>query len=150
MAKGIPTLRMKLVEKIWNLEYVDMEEFLPTPHSLRMAEQGSTSSFQESLVGAFSQYQALQQHKSQQQVVDIGKEGRVSAAFTTRHRKAVRSARSVFSPTAVQALVPSTSTAEPPTPMPPSLGARVAKDSQALNRSCVSEKSLQNKPLNIC
>jgi hypothetical protein len=55
-----------------------------------------------------------------------------------------------ISPTAVQAVVPSTSTAEPPAPMPPSLGARVTKDSQALNRSCVSEKSLQNKLLNIC
>ena len=72
VAKGLPTLPMKLVEKIWNLEYVDMEEFLPTPRSLQLAEQGSASSFQESLVGAFSQYQALQQHKSQRLVVDIG------------------------------------------------------------------------------
>jgi hypothetical protein len=33
VAKGLPTLAMKLMEKIWNLEYVDMEEFLPTPRS---------------------------------------------------------------------------------------------------------------------
>ena len=32
-AKGLPTLPMKLVEKVWNLDYVDMEEFLPTPRS---------------------------------------------------------------------------------------------------------------------
>ena len=31
VAKGLPTLPMKLVEKVWNLEYVDMEEFLPAP-----------------------------------------------------------------------------------------------------------------------
>ena len=41
------------------------------------------------------------------------KQRRVSAAFATRHPKAVHSARSAFSPTAVQAAVPSTSTAEP-------------------------------------
>ena len=33
VAKGLPTLPMKLVEKVWNLEYVDMEEFLPAPRS---------------------------------------------------------------------------------------------------------------------
>ena len=49
MAKGLPTLPMKLVEKAWNLEYVDMEEFLPAPRSLRLAEQGKqSSSLQES------------------------------------------------------------------------------------------------------
>ena len=72
VAKGLPTLPMKLVEKAWNLEYVDMEEFLPAPRSLRLAEQGKpSSSLQESLVGAFSQFQALQQHKSQKRVTDL-------------------------------------------------------------------------------
>jgi len=51
---------MKLVEKAWNLEYVDMEEFLPAPRSLRLAEQGKpSSSLQESLVGAFSHFQTF-------------------------------------------------------------------------------------------
>ena len=72
VAKGLPTLPMKLVEKVWNLDYVDMEEFLPTPRSLRLAEQGrSSTSLQESLVGAFSQFQALQQQKTQKRVTDI-------------------------------------------------------------------------------
>ena len=72
VAKGLPTLPMKLVEKVWNLEYVDMEEFLPTPRSLRLAEQGRPStSLQESLVGGFSQFQAQQQQKSQKRVTDI-------------------------------------------------------------------------------
>ena len=63
---------MKLVERVWNLEYVDMEEFLPAPCSLRIAEQGrSSASLQESLVGAFSQFQALQQYKAQRRVTDI-------------------------------------------------------------------------------
>ena len=70
--KGLPTLPMKLVERVWNLEYVDMEEFLPAPRSLRIAEQGrSSASLQESLVGAFSQFQALQQYKAQRRVTDI-------------------------------------------------------------------------------
>ena len=38
LAKGLPTLPMKTVEKQWNLEYVDMEEFLPTPRSLWLAD----------------------------------------------------------------------------------------------------------------
>ena len=38
--KGLPTLPMKLVDRIWNLEYIDMEEFQPAPRSLCLAEQG--------------------------------------------------------------------------------------------------------------
>ena len=49
VAKGLPTLPKKLVEKAWALQYVDMEEFLPAPRSLRLAELGkSTPSLQES------------------------------------------------------------------------------------------------------
>ena len=40
VAKGLPTLPTKLVEKVWNFEFVEMEEFLPTPRALRIAEQG--------------------------------------------------------------------------------------------------------------
>ena len=62
VAKGLPTLPTKLVEKVWNFEFVEMEEFLPTPRALRIAEQGNpASSLQESLVGALSHFQALQQ-----------------------------------------------------------------------------------------
>ena len=43
VAKGLPTLPTKLVEKVWNLEYVEMEELLPTPCALRIAEQGNPS-----------------------------------------------------------------------------------------------------------
>lgn len=71
VAKGLPTLPRKLVEKVWRLEYVDMEEFLPAPRSLRLAEQGKPSSLQDSLVGALDQFQALQQHRSQRRVTDI-------------------------------------------------------------------------------
>ena len=71
--KGLPTLPVKLVEKAWNKEYVDMEEFLPTPRSLRLADQARTSSsLQESLVGALSQFQALQHHqKSHRPGMDV-------------------------------------------------------------------------------
>ena len=56
VAKGLPTLPTKLAEKVWNLEYVEMEEFLPKPRTLRIAEQGNPScSLQDSLVGALNQ-----------------------------------------------------------------------------------------------
>jgi hypothetical protein len=38
VAKGLPTIPMKVVLKVWNLEFVEMEDFLPTPHSLRLAK----------------------------------------------------------------------------------------------------------------
>ena len=72
VVKGLPTLPMKLVEKAWNMEFVEMEDFLPAPRSLRIAEQGKPSStLQESLVGALSEFQARQQQKSQRRVTDI-------------------------------------------------------------------------------
>ena len=64
MAKVLPTLPVKLVEKVWSKEFVHIEEFLPTPCSLHLANQARTSSsLQESLVGAFSQFHTLQ-HQS--------------------------------------------------------------------------------------
>lgn len=73
VAKGLPTLPTKLVEKAWALQYIDMEEFLPAPRSIRMAEQAKlTPTLQESLVGAFSQFQALQQQqRHQRRVLDV-------------------------------------------------------------------------------
>lgn len=70
VAKGLPTLPMKLVDRVWNLEYNDMVESLY--QSLCLAEQGKlVLSLQESLVGAFNQLQAIQSQKTQQQVLDI-------------------------------------------------------------------------------
>lgn len=61
VAKGLPTLPVKLMKKVWNKEYVDTEEFLPTPRSLHLVDQARTAcSLQESLVGALSQFQAIQ------------------------------------------------------------------------------------------
>ena len=72
VAKDLSTLPMRLVEKAWYLNYVEMEEFLPAPRALRLAEQGRAStSLQESLVGAFSEFQAQQQQKAQRRVTDI-------------------------------------------------------------------------------
>ena len=49
IAKSLPTLSAKLVAKVQSLEFVEME-FLPTPRSLRLAEQRKPNpSFQESL-----------------------------------------------------------------------------------------------------
>ena len=72
VAKGLPTLPMRVVERIWNLEFVEMEDMLPSPRTLRLAEQEpSARSLQDSLVGALSQFQAIQQHKAQRRVTDI-------------------------------------------------------------------------------
>ena len=51
--KGLPTLPMKLVDRIWNLEYVNMEEFLPAP-SLWKAWSGHSTSFRQSRVKKLS------------------------------------------------------------------------------------------------
>ncbi|CAI8023060.1 hypothetical protein GBAR_LOCUS13493, partial [Geodia barretti] len=52
VVKGLPTIPMKLAEK-----------FLPAPRVLRLAELSpKASSLQDSLVGALSHFQALQQH----------------------------------------------------------------------------------------
>ena len=49
-----------------------MEEFLPAPRSLCLAEQGKPApSLHESLVGAFNQFQAIQSQKTQQRVLDV-------------------------------------------------------------------------------
>ena len=63
---------MKVVQKVWNLEFVEMEDLLPAPRSLRLVEQGvASSSLQESLVGALNQFQAQQQHRAKRRVTDI-------------------------------------------------------------------------------
>ena len=55
IAKGLLTLPMGTVNKAWNREYINMEEFLPTPRSLRLAELTRPAvSLQESLVGALN------------------------------------------------------------------------------------------------
>jgi hypothetical protein len=43
VSKGLPTLPQKLVEKVWALEFVDMEDFLPTPRVLRLGYIGITA-----------------------------------------------------------------------------------------------------------
>ena len=72
IAKGLPTLPMKTVEKVWSGEYIDTEEFLPAPRSLRLAEQRkAASTLQESLVGALNKFQAAQGQRAQYRVMDI-------------------------------------------------------------------------------
>ena len=69
VAKGLPTLPVKLTERVWGLEYMDMEEFLPAPQAVRLAEQRKApATLQDSLVGALDQFQAQCQQKSQRRV----------------------------------------------------------------------------------
>ena len=72
VSKGLPTLSAKLVERVWALDFVDMEDFLPAPRTLRLVDQrSSAASLQESLVGALDHFQAIQQQqKSQRKVLD--------------------------------------------------------------------------------
>ena len=70
--KELPTIPTELAEKVWNQEYVEMEEFLPAPRSLRLAERGGHPlDFQDSLLGALNRFQVQQQHHSHRQVTDI-------------------------------------------------------------------------------
>ena len=74
-----------------------MEEFLPAPRSLRLAEQGKLApSLQESLVGALNQFQAIQQQqKAQRRVLDINTWSRCFtlyiAVMVKRHADAIPS-----------------------------------------------------------
>ena len=43
VVKGLPALPAKVVEKAQALEFVEMEDFLPAPRTLRLAEQGKGS-----------------------------------------------------------------------------------------------------------
>ena len=64
IVKGLPALPAKVVEKAQDLEFVEMEDFLPAPRALRLAEQGKGSlSLQESLVGALTEFHASRQHR---------------------------------------------------------------------------------------
>ena len=57
---------MKVVEKMWSLDFVEMDNLLPATRFLHLAEQGvAPTSLQDSLVGALSHFQALQQHKAE-------------------------------------------------------------------------------------
>ena len=70
--KGVPTLPAKVVEKAQRLEFVEMEEFLPAPQSLRLAEwEKANPSLQESLVGAMNEFQETLHQKVQRKVQDI-------------------------------------------------------------------------------
>ena len=75
VATGLPTLPMKVVEKAWRLEFMDMLDFLPTPQALRLAELSghSQGSLQGSLVGALNEFQAMQrqQRRALRQMLDI-------------------------------------------------------------------------------
>ena len=47
---GLPTVPNKLAQKIWELEFVDMEEFLPSNKMINALE--SSVSIQDGIVGA--------------------------------------------------------------------------------------------------
>ena len=66
LAKGLPILSSKLVERAWSSDYVDMEEFLPALRLLHVVEQEKSTTLQDSLVGALSQFQAIQQQQQTQ------------------------------------------------------------------------------------
>ena len=54
-APGLPTLSNKLAQKIWDLEFVEMEEFLPSNRMIQAIE--NPVSLQEGIVGALQQLQ---------------------------------------------------------------------------------------------
>ena len=54
-APGLPTISNKLAQKIWDLEFVEMEEFLPNNKAIQAME--NPVSIQEGIVGALQQLQ---------------------------------------------------------------------------------------------
>ena len=63
-APGLPTIPNKLAQKIWNLEFVEMEEFLPSNKTIQAME--NPISMQEGIMGALQQLQ-----QPNKRVVDI-------------------------------------------------------------------------------
>ena len=57
-APGLPT--SKLAQKIWDLEFVEMEEFLPTNRTLQALDQFTPESPQDGVLGALHQLQQQQ------------------------------------------------------------------------------------------
>ena len=63
-APGLPTIPNKLAQKIWDLEFMEMEEFLPSNRTIQAME--NPVSMQEGIVGALQQLQ-----QPNRRVVDI-------------------------------------------------------------------------------
>ena len=54
-APGLPTVPLKVAQRIWNLEFIELEEFLPNNKTVMMLE--TPSSVQEGVLGALRQLQ---------------------------------------------------------------------------------------------
>lgn len=65
-APGLPTVSHKLAQKIWGLEFIEMEEFLPSNKTVLMLE--NSASVQQGVLGALQQ---LQQAGNAKRVGDI-------------------------------------------------------------------------------
>ena len=60
-APGLPTITSKLAPKIWDLEFVEMEEFLPTNRTVQALDQFTPESLRDGVLGALHQFQQQQQ-----------------------------------------------------------------------------------------
>ena len=69
-AQGLPTITSKLAQRIWDLEFIEMDDFLPTNKAVQALEQQSTSQLvQDGVLGALQQFQ--QQQQQGRRVADI-------------------------------------------------------------------------------
>ena len=60
-APGLPTITPKLAQKIWDLEFVEMEEFLPTNRTVQALDQLTPESLWDGVLEALQQFQQQQQ-----------------------------------------------------------------------------------------
>lgn len=68
-AQGLPTIPPNLAQRIWDLEFVEMADFLPSNKAVQALEQQSTSQVvQDGVLGALQQFQ--QQQQQGQRVTD--------------------------------------------------------------------------------
>ena len=58
---GLPTITSKLVQKIWDLEFVEMEKFLHTNRTIQALDQFTPESLRDRVLGALHQFQQQQQ-----------------------------------------------------------------------------------------
>lgn len=58
---GLPTITSKVAQKIWELEFVEMEEFLPSNKTVQaLKHQPTTQSLRDGVLGALQQFQQQQ------------------------------------------------------------------------------------------
>lgn len=59
-APGLPTISYRVAQKVWDLEFVEMEDFLPPNKTIQALETQQAQSLRNGVIGALQQLQQQQ------------------------------------------------------------------------------------------